>query len=144
MIIARWSQPCGPKTAARGWCLGWGLNQRARMGPSLAEDSVSLVTYASICRLSWERSETVEDNGRRRSSIVRSAEFLKAQMRWILGVVQFASALLKMSSRMMDIEGVIPLPPLIRTRELYLNIRRRIELVMINLCEQIDAEFSTR
>ena len=59
----------------------------------------------------------VLERGRRRLSIVRSAELLKEEMRCNLGLLKFPAALLKMNSRIMEIIGVIPLPPLISTKE---------------------------
>lgn len=57
------------------------------------------------------------DMGSKRSSIVRSAEFLKAQMRSIFGILLLGCVLWKMCSRIMEMNGVMPLPPLIITRD---------------------------
>ncbi|RRT40110.1 hypothetical protein BHM03_00054633 [Ensete ventricosum] len=120
-IAANQSQPLGPSTGAMGTSEGKGLNHMVRMlfGASSVED-FSLVTKASIRSSKPERSEIFPDSGRRRSSMVRSAEVLKAQMRRTAGVGRFRVVLWWMSSRIMEMKGVIPLPPLTSISESYL------------------------
>ena len=43
---------------------------------------------------------------------MRSDEFLNEEMRRIFGVLIFRTELVKISSRMIEMKGVIPLPPL--------------------------------
>lgn len=50
--------------------------------------------------------------GRRRSSRVRSEDFLNAAMRRICGVLHFNVSVKKMRSLMIEMNGVMPLPPL--------------------------------
>lgn len=90
IIVASQSQVLGPRTREMGWSEGRGLNHFVLIFSFAALFGVggafSLVTKASIFRLREERSEMVEDIGRRRSSIERSAEVLKAQTRRMFGV----------------------------------------------------------
>lgn len=90
MIAASQSQPLGPRTGATGRSEERGLKQSVRMSfpllSSVVVGAFSRVTKASILSWSLERSETVlVAMGRRRSSMVRSAEALKEQMRRTLG-----------------------------------------------------------
>lgn len=72
----------------------------------------SLVTKACIDSWSLDRSETEDEIGRRRSSIVRSTEVLKQHMSSSFGTGVFELVLRWISSLIMEMKGVIPLPPL--------------------------------
>lgn len=125
IIIPSQSQLLGPKMAEKGASAAWGLNHMALSGFDLSVlGSFSLVTKASICSCRLEMSEMVPEIGRMRSSRVRSAEFLNAQISFTFGVLQFGVVLRKMSSRMIDMNGVMPLPPLTITRVSKLHARR--------------------
>lgn len=84
--------------------------------------SFSLVTKASIFSCRLESEDGVPDTGSNRSSIVRSEEFLNAQIRITCGVLHLYVVLAKMISRIIDMKGVMPLPPLTITRVSCLNI----------------------
>lgn len=120
IIMPSQSQLLGPKMADKCASVAWGLNHMAlRPGIELSVlGSSSLVMKASICSCSLEMSEAgVAEIGRMRSSMVRSEEFLNAEIRITFGVLQFMGVLLmNMSSRMIDMNGVMPLPPLTITR----------------------------
>lgn len=60
--------------------------------------------------------EWVGEMGRRRSSMVRSDEVLKALMRKMRGVGELRVVLIEMNSLIMEMNGVMPLPPLTNTR----------------------------
>lgn len=122
IIMPSQSQLLGPKMADKGASVAWGLNHTTlRPGIELSVlGSSSLVMKASICSCSLEiMSELagVAEIGRMRSSMVRSEEFLNAEIRITFGILQFMGVLLmNMSSRMIDMNGVMPLPPLTITR----------------------------
>lgn len=119
MIAPSHSQPFGPKTGEMGASEVWGLNQMVwiSLWGSLVEGgSFSRVTKASSWSWRLEMGELVAEIGRRRSSIVRSAEVLKALMRTMRGVGEVRVVLMKMSFLIMEMNGVMPLPPLTSTR----------------------------
>lgn len=60
--------------------------------------------------------------GSRRFSIEMSEEFLKAHMRLMVGILGFGLVVWNVNSRIIDINGAIPLPPLIITSDSYLKI----------------------
>ena len=114
MIVPSHNQVFCPRIGVTVESEGWGLNHIDLMLSLLfvGDDCFSLVTYASICNCKLEKFEGVSEIGRRRSSKVRSDEFLNELMRRILGVLHFSVSLKKTSSRKMEMNGVIPLPPL--------------------------------
>lgn len=107
-----------PKMAEMGASVARGLNHMALRFIELSVfGSVSLVTYASICIWRLDMSYgVVLDIGRIRSSIVRSVEFLNAQIKVTFGSLHWKVVDIKISSRIMDMNGVMPLPPLTMTR----------------------------
>lgn len=113
MIAPSQSQLLGPKMADIGASVAWGLNHMAR---GVFELSVvgpfSLVTKASIFNCSLEISDGLPDIGSRRSSMVSSEDFLNAQTRITSGVLHLYVVLAKMSSRIIEMRGAMPLPPL--------------------------------
>jgi hypothetical protein len=121
IIVPSHSQLFGPRAEEICESDGSGLNHMVWMSfwSSVKGCSFSLVTYASICNCIFVRiCVGVPEIGSKRSSIVRSAEFLKAQMRRNRGIVcKFAFWLWKMISRIKEMKGVIPLPPLTITRD---------------------------
>lgn len=123
IIVPSQSQLLGPKMAEKGASVAWGLNHIAlRPGVELSVlGSSSLVMKASICSCSLEMSQGVAEIGRMRSSMLRSSEFLNAEISITLGVLQLGVLLEKMSSRMIDMNGVMPLPPLTITRVSHLK-----------------------
>lgn len=118
MIRPSQSQWFVPKMAEMGASVARGLNHMALRFIELSVfGSVSLVTYASICIWRLDMSYgVVLDNGRIRSSIVRSEEFLNAQIKVTFGSLHRKAVDIKISSRIMDMNGVMPLPPLTMTR----------------------------
>jgi hypothetical protein len=121
IIAPSQSQLFGPRVGEMGESDGFGLNHMVWMSfwASATGCSFSLVTYASICNCTLvEICVGVPEIGSNRSSVVRSIEFLKAQMRRTRGIVcKFAFWLWKMISRIKEMKGVIPLPPLTITRD---------------------------
>lgn len=71
------------------------------------------------------------DKGSKRSSMARSAVFLKAAIRTTFGTPPpvLDSVLREISSRIMEMKGAMPLPPLIITRESWLwKFRQKMEM----------------
>ncbi|KAM1817763.1 hypothetical protein EV1_001931 [Malus domestica] len=66
----------------------------------------------SICNCKQEMSRFVPETGRMRSNMVRSSVFLKTDIRRIFGASLPQLLASKRSSRMTEINGVMPLPPL--------------------------------
>ncbi|CAK7348845.1 unnamed protein product [Dovyalis caffra] len=125
MIAPSQSQLFGPKIADTGASVTWGLNHMAReeafelstVGP------FSLVTKASIFKCRLEISSGLPDIGSRRSSMESSEEFLNAQTRITSGVLHLYAMFANMSSRIIDMKGVMPLPPLTITSLSCLNTK---------------------
>ena len=61
-------------------------------------------------------SKGVPEIGRMTSSIVRYKEFLNEATRIRFGILHFNVALVKMRSLIIEMKGVMPLPPLTITR----------------------------
>lgn len=81
-IAPNQSQPLGPRIGAMGRSEENGLKQTVWISFGASEGgSFSLVMKASILSCRRERPEALQEIGRRRSSIVRSADVLKAQIR---------------------------------------------------------------
>lgn len=121
IIAPSHSQRFGPKTDDMGASVARGLNDKARMSFELSVvGCFSLVTKASICSFKLGSSVGVPEIGSKRSNMVRSEEFLNEQIRITCGVLHFVTVLAYISSRITEIKGVMPLPPLTITRVSYL------------------------
>ena len=83
-------------------CRGFGLS---------VGGSISRVTYASTCSSRLEYLDEAFEIGRMRFSIVSSEEFLNALMRRTRGGLHFLVEFMKISSRIIEIQGAMPLPP---------------------------------
>lgn len=113
------SHEFGPRIDEMGWAERLGLNHRVLIFSVRASllGSFSRVMKASILMfMSDDSCVWRPDNGKTRSSMEISEEFLKAQIRVILGILHFWFWLVAIISRMTEINGVIPLPPLTITR----------------------------
>ena len=113
------SHEFGPRIAEMGWSERLGLNQSVLICSVVASllGSFSRVMKASILMfMSEESSVWRPDNGKTRWSMDISEEFLKAQISVILGILHFWFWLVAIISRMTEINGVMPLPPLTITR----------------------------
>lgn len=112
IIAPSHSQLLGPSVAEMGESKGLGLNHIVWRGlwASAIGCSSSLVMYASICNCIWDICG-VPEMGSNKSSIARSAEFLKAQIIITRGTLKFGLWIWKIISRIMEIKGVMPLPP---------------------------------
>lgn len=117
-IVARQSHELGPSIVEMGWSETCGLKLRGLMMFLLRVDSVSRVTKALIWISKNEEISVVRpEMGKITSSMERSEEFLNAQISIILGILQVLVELKYIRSRIMEMKGVIPLPPLTITRE---------------------------
>lgn len=88
-MVARHSQELGPRIGEMGWSEMFGLKQRVLMIFLVRADSFSRVTKALIWISTREEISLVRpEMGRIRSSIERSEEFLNAQIRVNLGILQ--------------------------------------------------------
>lgn len=116
-MAARQSHEFGPRIAEIGWSERFGLNQMVLIFcVSSFLGSFSLVMKASIWILrsvdNWR-----PDVGRIRSSMAMSEAFLNAQIRVILGISHEVVWVMAIKSRIMEMNGVIPLPPLTITKD---------------------------
>lgn len=111
------SQLLGPKTAETSATLKSGLKNMVLLCLCSSSSGmvVSLVMKASICIRSWEASGDVPESGKRRSSMESSRDVLKAHTRRSLGIFSLAMLALWRSSLVIEMNGVMPLPPLIMT-----------------------------
>lgn len=108
------SHEFGPRIDEMDWSERLGLNQRVLIFPAFASSPASLsrVMKASILMLMSEDSSVSRpDNGKTRSSMEISEDFLNAQMRVIFGILHVSFWLVAIKSRITEINGVIPLPP---------------------------------
>ena len=108
-----------PRAAEIGESNGSDLNQMVWrcFSESVKVCSFSLVTQASICNCILEICVCVSEIGSKRFNMVRSAKFLNAQIRRTGGTSNSSLWLRKMISRIMEIKGVMPLPPLTITKD---------------------------
>lgn len=84
-MVARQSQELAPRICAMGWSETDGLKQRGLMMFLLHVGSFSRLTKALI----WiSKNEEISVMGKIRSSMERSEEFLNAQIRVNLGILQ--------------------------------------------------------
>lgn len=135
-MVPSQSQLLGPRVAATGESDGLGLNHVVWMSACVGEEgcSFSRVIYASIRSCSCEVAVGVPLMGNKRSSMARSAEFLNTQISRTCGSLQLEFVLWKVISRIMDIKGVMPLPPLTNTNNSCLNkLKVNIEIQFV-LC----------
>lgn len=120
-IAARQSHEFGPRIAEIGWSEGLGLNQMVLiLCVSSFLGSFSLVMKASIWMLRSDDNSR-PDVGRIRSSMEMSEEFLNEQIKVILGIPHALVWVMAIKSRIIDMNGVIPLPPLTITKDSYLE-----------------------
>ena len=101
-----------PKFVDIGASEVFALNHIVRKGVDFSIcGSNSRVTYASTCSSRFETPYEAFEDGKRRFNIVSSEEFLNALMRRMLGVLLFIVEFMKISSRIIEIQGAMPLPP---------------------------------
>lgn len=123
-MAASQSHEFGPRIAEIGWSERLGLNQRVLIfWVSSFIGSFSLVMKASIWIFRSDDNSR-PDVGRIRSSIEMSEAFLNAQIRVILGISHVVVWVMAIKSRIMEMNGVIPLPPLTITKESCLEARK--------------------
>lgn len=130
------SHEFGPRIDEMDWSERLGLNHRVLIFSVVASllASFSRVMKASILMFMSEDSSVWRpDSGKTRSSMEISEEFLNAQIRVILGILHFWFWLVAIKSRMTEINGVIPLPPLTITRASCLEHRKKMEALDINI-----------
>ena len=125
-MAASQSHEFGPRIAEIGRSEGLGLNQRVLIFcVSSSLGSLSLVMKASIWMFRSD-DNLRPDEGRIRSSIAMSEAFLNAQTRVILGVSHVVVVWdMAIKSRIMDMNGVIPLPPLTITKASCLEAKKK-------------------
>lgn len=122
------SHEFGPRIDEMDWSERLGLNQRVLIFPLVASipASFSRVMKASILIfMSEDSSVSRPDNGKTRSSMEISEDFLNAQIRVNFGILHVCFWLVAIKSRITEINGVIPLPPHTITKASCLECQKR-------------------